>query len=85
MTWVNGLRSGAAGFPELRYPAPSRLVWRDRGRMPESAKSYAKGFLGGSLIPEWPDVYAIFFMTWVLIQEIGGRSATFRPASQTLV
>ena len=41
------------------------------GRMPGSAKSYAKGFLGRSLIPEWPDVYAIFFMTWVLIQEIG--------------
>ena len=40
-----------------------------RGRMPESAKSYAKGFLGAGLIPEWPDVYAIFFVTWVLIQE----------------
>lgn len=39
--------------------------------MPESAKSYAKGFLGSGLIPEWPDVYAIFFMTWVLVQEIG--------------
>lgn len=38
--------------------------------MPESAKSYAKGFLGAGLIPEWPDVYAIFLVTWVLIQEI---------------
>ena len=27
------------------------------------------GFLGAGLIPEWPDVYAIFFVTWVLIQE----------------
>ena len=39
--------------------------------MPESVKSYAKGFLGAGLISEWPDVYAIFLVIWVLIQEIG--------------
>lgn len=56
--------------------------------MPESAGSYAKGFLGGSLIPERPDVYEIFFVTWVLIQEIGTNLHRFdrhhKPSFQWL-